>query len=514
MGRVQAAARSCVPATDRVRGEHPLKHLALISLLLLCASSVLVYRSYPGKDRDAAVIYWSTDANPQRRQQVTGFHDWLKQNGHVRDDGSPVVRVEIDTANRSSEKQIIQSVSGVGDDIMDVSGDQLPFFAAIGLFKDVSSEAAELGFDPSRTYPSIVPEITVDGRQYLFPCNVFAQMYWVNQDTFDRYDQPLPPERWTFEQFEQQGRAFVAAANAGRDQREVFFVNTLNLNVMRRSLGLGVFNETGTRCMLDDERFIRCLRLLHQWTYEDHLLPSASEAASFDTATGYGGSSLQLFHRGQYAMIAMGRYALIQLRKFGDMRLSVVEPPHGGFPNTLIGTRGAGVYAAGKHRAEAMLFLSYLASGDYNMQIVRDADGLPPNPLYARSEAFLRPPDHRDEWSYHEPFQRAVTNIGIATEQSPFILVSDYTRVIGAARDAVMSGRLEPRQAARQAARRINETIDRNINDDDRLKERYVLLCGRQQQIDSHRAADKPVPLDWISDTFHRHHYVAKGWAQ
>jgi len=99
-------------------------------------------------------------------------------------------------------------------------------------------------------------------------------------------------------------------------------------------------------------------------------------------------------------MFRCGRYGLIQLREFSlerrkdnrpALQLAVSEPPHGGFPNTSTGTRAAAVYKGGKHRDLAKYFLAYLASEDYNMNIVRDADALPPNPAVTKSEAYLRP---------------------------------------------------------------------------------------------------------------------------
>ena len=57
----------------------------------------------------------------------------------------------------------------------------------------------------------------------------------------------------------------------------------------------------------------------------------------------------------------------------------------------VLGRRALGIYAGGQHIEQAKVFQSYLASEDYNMQIVRDADALPPNPHYTRTLAWEKP---------------------------------------------------------------------------------------------------------------------------
>ncbi len=50
---------------------------------------------------------------------------------------------------------------------------------------------------------------------------------------------------------------------------------------------------------------------------------------------------------------------------------------------------------------------------DYNMQIVRDGDALPPNPKYVETDAFKRPPDYPNEWGCHEVHSEAAQTIAI-----------------------------------------------------------------------------------------------------
>ena len=363
-----------------------MKYVFLFSFSALVLASLAMWYSTPELQSAVPVIYWVTDNNPARKEQIEIFHRWLKKHGH------PEMELRLDVANRDVSKMIIQGVSGVGGDAMDIgSGAGLRYFQAVGLLKDVTDWGRELGFDPGRTYAAMEPEITLDGRQYMFPCNVYLHLYWVNRATFRKYGQPQPPKRWDFEEFERRGKEFVEAANPPGRHRTVFFANQISATVMHRSLGLSIFNETLTRCALNDPRYVETLKRKRKWIYEDRILPSRADIESFATESGYGGSTLQLFNSGNYAMFLMGRYALIQLRQFGNLELGVSHPPYGDFPNTSIGTRAAAIYTGSPHQQLARYFLAFLASEEYNMQIVRDADALPPNPRYTETTAFAHP---------------------------------------------------------------------------------------------------------------------------
>jgi len=322
----------------------------------------------------------------------------------------------------------------------------------------------------------------------------------------------LTPSRWTVEEFERLGKEFVTAANPEGERRTVFFADRAMMVELRRSVGLSVFNETLTRCTLDDPRNARTMARVHKWTYEDHILPSAADKASFDTEGGWGGQSFQLFKNGRYAMFASGRWALMLFRKFGAMQLAVVEPPHAGTPNTVLGGGQSTVYRASKHRKYAELFLAYMASEDYNMQIVRDGDALPPNPVYTNTELFRRPPDHPNEWGCHEGYANAAQTIAIVQSFSPFVLPVVVERYDIMAQDEVMNDRATPEEAGKRAAERINEEVHLTLRESEKLRRQYDELCALQKRIDELRAAGKPVPLDWLKNPFHRRYYREQGW--
>lgn len=406
-----------------------MKYLFLAILVLLTAASLFTASLSPERHSGVPILYWVTDSNPAREVQVSTFQEWLEKHNY------PRYELRLDMVNIASDKVVIQGVSGVCADIVDHTGGSNLFFRqAVGMLTDVTDWGLELGFDPKQTWEAMGPELTVDGRQYAFPCNVYVHLLWVNRNIFRQLGVPEPPRRWTFDEFEALGKRFSAAANAPGQPRRYFLAPYVDSGVMWRSLGLSQYNETLTACTLDDPRAVRVLKLIYRWTYEDHIIPTLAERDSFATDAGYGGSTIQLFNSGNYALFPCCRYGLIQLRTFQRNRrekgqprleLAVVEAPHGGFPNASTGTRASAVYRGGPRQDLAKYFLAYLASEDYNMNIVRDSDALPPNPKYTRTEAYRRPLAMLPDLTAFFPYSAAERRDLLPAFQTAFYAVTD-----------------------------------------------------------------------------------------
>ncbi len=487
--------------------------MRILFIVICCAlvgASLVVHWMNPNVQSSVPIIYWVTDNNPARALQIKTFRDWLKKNNYQDID------LRIDTANGDMTKTIIQGVSGVAGDAIDcgTSGGNLVYLVETGIVEDVTEDGLKMGFDPSKTYESIRDDITVNGRQYVFPCNVYAALYFVNKGTFEKYGLKPPPMRWNFEEFEKFGREFVEVANKGQQRRTIFLCPDVPQINVARSLGEDIFNETLTAATVDRPGFVKAFELCYKWTYVDHLTPSAAEVASFSSQSGYGGLTFQLFNSGNYGMISTGRYALIQFRQFGKMQLDAVEYPNGGYPNTTIGSRAAFVYKGGKHKDLAKYFLAYLASEDYNMNIVEDADSLPPNPIYTLREEYLRPKAYPNEWGVHEKFAKDAVDISIVLSKTPFGSNSRVYTHLWNSSSALMSQIYTPLETAKIAAERINEEITRNLDENPKLRAAYDEACGRQKKIDELKAAGKKIPLSLVSNPFHQKYYKDTGRAE
>jgi multiple sugar transport system substrate-binding protein len=484
-----------------------------IVFLVLVLLSFAVKAYIPDQQSRVPVIYWVAD--PAQQRHLEEFNRWLIVNGHVTSDGQPVVDARIENSDLDVFKLLIQGVSGDCGDIVEGSGMAIQYLQQAGLLKDLTVPAKSMGFDLNHTYAALKPELVIDGHQYAFPVLVYAFTYLANNDTFGKYGLPPPPMRWNIEEFEKIGKHFVDAANPPGMPRRYFFANEVRPIYLWRSFGLSMFNETMTRCTLDDPRYVRCLELLHKWAYEDHIIPTAADLQSVanKSAAQFGDSRIQMFSTGRYAMIFVGRHALPQLRAYGNLHMSVVEPPNGGFPNTGVGATDVAIYAGSRHADLAEYFLEFAASSDFSQDIVVSADGIPPNPATTTTTAYLRPPEHPNEWGMHAAFVNILNDIGIEDPFSPYVMTFTAYLMEEDARQRYMSGLCTAQEAARIASDRINTEIQRTLEESPSLRERYEREIALQGQIDELRAHGKLVPLSWVSNSFYRKYYQYEGWA-
>lgn len=605
-----------------------MKWLFLVALGLLVTASVMTQRSLPRSRSPVPVIYWVSDANLARAQQIDLFHRWMLRNGHtvdvvlndiaeaerfradlplrladdvlvvqpeladlmaglfkVNSDGTlpdlpadfleqhpqvkaaltqgfdpgrlqwpirlklPACEMRLDSATGDVSKRIIQGVSGVAGEIWDTfSGAALRPLVEIGLARDVTEPALRLGYDVSKTYPALLPELTVPDehgqlRQYMFPCNVNTDLLIANLETFERHGLPPPPAKWTVEEFERHGLAFVKAANPPGTRIRAFFSGSLQIDPLRYSAGGTTFDETLSAPRLASEPNRRVLALKYKWTYVDRLLPSAADLAATTAESGFGGIEPQLLNSGLYAMIQSGRWRIISFRDFNiartrtgqpPLRLSVSELPYYEMRCNNIGTRAAIVYRGAKHGDLALLFQAYLASPEYNQQIVDDGDALPPLPQYTRGEDFLRPrPDPakgiyaETEHAFHEPFATVGPELGVGGEYSPFINHARANQEINALVQGIMGNVRSVDDALQLADRRIEQEIQRNLRENPRLLPRYQQLRERQRTIDAMLAAirahlagqpglalpdELKLPAQWIDNPVLQRYYREKGW--
>ena len=515
-----------------------MKLLFAITAAVLGLAGAGTWLSFPAVG-DRPQVQWVTDPAPNRSVQAATFERYLVENGHTAPDGGPAVNVKIDPNSGDVDKIIIQGVAGVAGDIIDTRwGRQVRLFKQIGIIEDITDEAVAGGYSPRQTWEAIRPEITYRGRQYMFPCNVAVRQLWVNEETWQKLGMDLPPERWTLEEFERIGLEFVRRANPqvaqGRPQT-TFFIDDIPHEILYRSLGLSMFNETMTASDLDDPRYVRVLELRRRWMDDTltpeqvaalpperrweaglNLMPSREDAASMSTGAAWGGMSSQLFQSGRLGLLYSGRYLMVQLRDFARQSgtridLAVVEAPHGGFPNARTTTRGAAVYSGGQNKAWVRLFQGFLASKPYNDLIVDDADALPPNPEYARTERFRRPPDWPNEWGAHEKFVRAMDELAIGGAYSEFILSTEAEMFLYRFADEYENGLITAEAAAASTARFIDARIARNLEENESLRPRHEQLTARQIEIDQRLAAGEKIPASWIENPFYRRYYAKTG---
>ncbi len=544
-----------------------MKKLFALIVLVLAAASVYTWLSQPAMQEEVPIMYWKSDSNPQRFEQIELFHDWLIKKGHfitstqvikekdiknaedvrdsdalyqlVKKDGKielinnrnnnasftsdgdsnitltlkkPAAELRLDQSN--TQTSMIHAVSGVGGDIIDVY-EVTRFFHSMGVAEDLTPDAAAGKYDMAHTYPGLSGLFIFNGRQYAYLCNGNVFNMWFNLDTLKKYGMDTPPEEWTPETFEAYAREYVKRANADNPKPRNFFGESITgkdpfLLCMSRSMGHDFYNETMTRSNINNPATKKALELFYKWTYEDRLFPTAADVASANEAGGYGGATFSQFINGKLAMVITGRFALIRFRELKyPINVWSTQYPMWDFKNMIVSARSTIVYKGSKNKKYTQLFMEFLADKEYNEYIIEGADGLPPNPSYAiGNPKYLNP--RPSEGNVHS----AELKWALETSYSPSI--SPYFNILGTNWANYVMGKYFSNKATVDAAlaeaeMRYNTGIDDTIKANDDLRKQYEVDMANQKIIDECKAQGKKIPAKLIKNPFYLGYYRAQG---
>lgn len=486
-----------------------MKTIYLVAAIILGAALLALHATRPDAG-GRPVLYWNTWPTEIRQKQIAIFHEWLKKKGY------PDIDLQIDF-DSGGGKGIVQGVSGVGTDLLgSASQGSLRFLQEAGILMDLTDEAKRRGFGPGSYSPRIEPDLLVDGRQYAYPASIATIMFFTNKEVFRELGMTPPARRLDFAAFEQLGREFLAkiAPEEGK-RRTRFFCSGMSPSPLWRSLGADGLNETMTASTLVDDRVVECLEMWKRWT-DEGILMSKTDFGSLTAAAGATafGPRLYNFQQGKIAVIMGGRYIFQSLRTCGEVEMGVMEFPNGGFPNTWQNPLSLSLYVASRHREEALRFLEFLASEEYNMSVVDLCDGEPPNYQYAHTERFLRPAGRPGEWEAQQGILDVAENTGICIACSPYLDAGLADGIVSMMLDKVDARLLDARTAVKEAAAQMDREIGQTLKDRPRLKAKYDEAVSRQREIERLRSEGRMVPQSLIDNPFHQAYYRFKGWSE
>lgn len=478
---------------------------------LLCLATLAVSLTRERAIAEHPPVFMTGSPGPEMSERLEAFQKWQATRG-----GS-AINLQLDAVNSGMNKIIMQGVSGMAADILQANGSaDLGYFASIGLLADLGPYAKKGGYLPDRFLSAIRGEMLVEETQFGCPVSLYLLVTYINRATFEELGLEVPPPQINWEEFERRGKEFVAKANPPGQRPRRFFVSGVNTTALRRSLGLDSFNETLTRCTLDDPRNARVLDLIHRWTYKDRLIPSGTDMAALvsDGDAGVFGPRLYQFKIGNIAMITGGNYLTPALRRLGSIPLSVTMPPYAEFPNAILGAQMLTLYAGSKQPEAAVAYFEFLQSEEFYQTLLHNGDGIPTTKEQAHREEYLRPPDYPNEWGCNEEIVRSVEEAGFPYTVSPFVSFGVYNRIDNAAIDRFNTGLLTAKEAGERAAMEINDEIALNIKRRPALRKKHDELMTIQKEIEARRARAEKVPREWIRNPFLKAYYEYKGWCE
>ena len=195
------------------------REFAAAFVALVAASAVMIWSQPPAAPPGKTPLVWTSDDNPLRKEQMGLFN---KQ--------QPTIDRQLDPMNQGIEKVIVQSLAGVGPDLLDCrDANQLAAYVKAGIALDVTDDLKARGIDiPSQTWSCMQPMAIYEGRVYGVPTNAAANAIWVNKDVFKEAGVPLPQQGWTWDQFLQTAQKLTKRDKDGKPQQFGFLMDWWN----------------------------------------------------------------------------------------------------------------------------------------------------------------------------------------------------------------------------------------------------------------------------------------------
>jgi multiple sugar transport system substrate-binding protein len=452
--------------------------------------SIVAYAMIPdAADDGVTVLTWVSDDNPARRGAIERFE---RRN--------PDIRVQLDPGTWGLEKIIVQCKGGIGPDVFNVYGRwQLVDFVRTGVLLPLDEYAAAYGFSPDKTWPQVLDEITFrrfnpdtgqyERHQYTFPANVNANVMFYNKRLFREAGLSYPSGDWTWDECLQVARRLTARDKRGRTIR--YGIGTyeyLETSGLIWQFGGRTFDPTLTYCVVDSPEAREAIAFLHRMFAVDRVMPPKAVRDAMGTQGGYGGTLIDLFAYERIAMIRLGRWALVNLRKYYDVdpevqglrplrgEIGAVQVPYRREKVDVVRAMSVGINHKGPHREAALRFLGFLATEEFSRQVVESADALPPSPKVARSDFFLHDPTQPEE-DFNAEFVTALER-GRNIEISPFVQSARVERAFNRYLALLGEGAIEPDQLCRELTDEINLYIHTNLLRYQSMRDEYQRRTG------------------------------------
>ena len=448
-----------------------MKLLFAIAFVVMGALSIVAWAIRPAPVAEGKVILtWVSDDNPARREQIDLFNRL-----------HPEYHLQLDPSNNGLEKVIVQSIGGVGPDLFDAGdGFGLSAFVKSGIAWDVTDELAKAGIDPRRdVWPAAWPTIFYEGRVYGGTTNVSANALWINKDLFDACGVAYPKGPWTWEEFIPIAQKLTVRDSSGRVTHFGLLCDWWNWPQFILQWGGRLYTEDGTRCALDSPEASAAVQFMQDLIYKYKVMPGPVEEAAMSSTGGWGSGSITFFGGGKGAMALGGRWWLCTLRNYEKLHLGAVESPHEKRRVFLGYGRATLINRASPRREDALAFLKYEAGKPYNELINHQADSLAPMMKYCYTPEFLHDPEYPAE--DFNAVWREVLELSEPAQISPFINGNTAARIFNKQMDLVKNGQKSGAEAMKDAARLINEEIQKTLQIDPELRARYDALVAKRK---------------------------------
>ena len=427
---------------------------AIIGALVVIGLGIYLFQTQHNLPKGVTQIRWAVDNNPMRAIVIDYFES-LYPNIHV-----------INDPNADMQTMLTQLAGDVPPDIITpYTIEAFRRLQKLDQLEDLTPYIKKYNIPVDKIHKELKDFVYIDGKVYGIPENGGGFCLFYNKDVFDAAGVPYPTNDMTWDQIREIAKKLTKYKTInGRKVPEVKGLMTLeDPEFWLRMYGGRLFSEDGKKCLIDQPEAIKGLQFLETMRMKDHSIPTASEAASMSPQGGWAGPALPVV-QGKAAMFLSGRYMIISFRDYyaKGVRLGLARCPKAPCNNNLIYSKCYCIPKTSRHKEEAAKFLSIILSEHNQANITNYGDGWCSldTPELRKIEEYN--PDYPMEDNNKELIKDWETSRTL--EVSPWINTVDFMTIWQREVDRVWIGEQSMEQACKNAAKDINKTIQRNIN--------------------------------------------------
>ena len=271
-----------------------------------------------------------------------------------------------------------------------------------------------------------------------------------NKDMFDKAGIAYPVKSMSWEEFRQTAQKLTTGERGQRQYGGL--VGDISLLVAQN--GGSVFSADGKRCLLDSPEAMEAFQYVVDLRIKDRAMPSLSDMQN--------SNQLQLFQTGRLGMFLAGRFYVPIVRdQVKSFKWGVAPGLHQKKRvNIVTGPFGWVMSSKAKHPEAAWKLMEYLVVGKCEEELAKAGYNIPVVKKIAESDMFLGNPDHPA--GFNKVFMDEV-KYTVPSPLTPYAPTDQWKKVISDELELAYLGKQTARQAAVNAARRINELLSEGV---------------------------------------------------
>lgn len=390
------------------------------------------------------VIEWYNYATPE-------FLELWKQLIAEFEETHPHIKVRLNASLGDTgydAKLLTLLAGGIPPDVIHVTQQNFPFYAAKGLLVDVRPLAeADPEFDLNDYFEPVLDAMDREGELLGLPSDFSTIVMFYNKTIFDKQGIPYPAEDWDWDDFLDTCRKLTVDEDRDGAPDQFGFSNQYSYNRWPAWVwmsGGDLFNEDKSRSLMDSPEAVEGFAFYTDLSNRWNVSPAPGQETGLPPE--------DLFLSQRIAMMANSRYAYKSFSKGTDFQWDLAPMPKGQRRATTLIWGGNCILKTTKHPEECWEFLKFLSGHEGAMANVRMGNALP-----AYKPVALKPGILRTKVSAPNDveFLRAIEYAQAAYAPAQF---ADYTQALSELQD-VSIGLVSPEEGCRRFARQVNRLL-------------------------------------------------------